>query len=200
MFSLIRNWFSKSNCYLELEVGGGCNGKKTPSTGSLYEKWLKKHIRSLELSSGGSDIVTIGFELRLNGRCGFMTLVSLRLSASQKAFCCSLFEETIKSCTASNNLAAFLPDKLLLLLVHYLEGCGHTEAPFFVVEVSLCSKMFNLSDYSHCFKVFPPRLLFLFLISYFLVQWSLEEKKKGRSRLLSLKLNRLTVIFHHLHC
>lgn len=197
MFSLIRNWFSKSNCYLELEVGGKWNGKETPSTGPLYENWLKKRIRSLELSSRGSDIVTIGFELRLNGRCGFMTLVSLRLSVSQKAFCCSLFEETIKSCTASNNLAAFLPDKLLLLLIHYLEGCGHTEAPFFV---SLCSKMFNLSDYSHCFKVFPPRLLFLFFISYFLVQRSLEEKKKGRSRILSRKLNRLPVIFHHLHC
>lgn len=28
MFSLIRNWFSKSNCYLELEVGGSETKKK----------------------------------------------------------------------------------------------------------------------------------------------------------------------------
>lgn len=141
----------------------------------------KKRIRNLELSNRGSDIVTIGFELRLNGRCGFMTLVSLRLSASQKAFCCSLFEETIKSCTASNNLAALLPDKLLLLLIHYLEVCGHTEALFFVVEVSLCCKMFNLSDYSHCFKSVPTSTFisfFHFLFFSSMIPGRKKERKK----------------------
>lgn len=58
MFSVFRNWFSKSNCYLELKVwGGGWNEKKVPSTGPLYERWLQNAFTKWTSGSRGSDIV-----------------------------------------------------------------------------------------------------------------------------------------------
>lgn len=43
MFSLIRNWFSKSNCYLELEVGGAKWKKDTLHWSTLWKMTKKTH-------------------------------------------------------------------------------------------------------------------------------------------------------------